>query len=212
MNCGLANLDSLKRHLLAGSMVSEKRFDEVIADIGRGVAGAFEHECNRKFAFARDEVWFPADHDCFVTPRYPLYSVETIQRRDYALNQFLDITGWLLNYDKPSGLVRFAGQLGTSLIQVKMTFTGGYWFETAEPGDDGYPSQPSSAADGTTVETLPDNLRFAWLMQCRAVWAAADKLGTGLVDKPNAQSALATIDLTPMVERTLSDYRRMQMS
>lgn len=214
MNCGLGNLDILRQHLLAGTMAGDKSFDAVIADIGRGVASVFEQQCNRRFAYAAgDVVWFPADHDCFVAPRYPLYSVDAIQRRDYAPNQFQDITGWLLNFDRECGMVRFAGQLGTSIIMVKMTFTGGYWFETAEPEGEGvYPSQAPLTPDGTPADALPQDLRFAWLMQCRHVWASADKLGSGVVNKPNAMSALAEMDLIQSVKRTLQNYQRMQMS
>jgi hypothetical protein len=95
---------------------------------------------------------------------------------------------------------------------VKMTFTGGFFWETLEPEDAGYPSKAPMTPDGTPADPLPQDLRLAWLLQCRHVWASADKLGQGMVTKPNVMSELATMELIPSVKQTLRNYQRMQMS
>ena len=106
MNAGLGNLDSLKKHLLASSLKSDKRFDLVIGDIGRGVAAQFEKYCNRKFArMVNDTVICTADRDHVYVPRYPLESFSQIELKADITTGWELQDGLVLNTNTASGLV-----------------------------------------------------------------------------------------------------------
>ena len=59
---------------------------------------------------------------------------------------------------------------------------------------------------------LPDEVRTAWLMQSREIWSKLDKLGAGLADKPDGQSATAALEMTPLVKRMMNGYIRYQLT
>ena len=92
-------------------------------------------------------------------------------------------------------------------MQVKAIWDGGYWFEPLEPDDDAY---PSTAPVGAVL--LPDDLKAAFLLQCEEVWAQRDKLGSGIIDKPGAQSGLSKLELAPLVKMVLQTHIRYQLS
>ena len=128
-----------------------------------------------------------------------------------------EITGQPITVNFESGLLHFGYTLGRFPLQVQTVWDGGYWFETAEPDDDGFPSAaPEGATDPNGLPArfflLPDVLRSAFLWQCEALWAARDKLGVGLVNKPSAESGLAEAKLAPMVEMMLRPFVRYQLS
>lgn len=210
MNCGLGNLDGLKRHLLpSGTMAGETRFDVVIVDIGQGVADDFENSCNRKFSrLAGDTIAFQADRASFVLPRFPVEAITAVELKLKDADGFAAQDLTLIQSSSPaSGLVYLTDRpdAGPYWGQVRFTYTGGYWFEMLEPEDDGYPS-----AMPETATALPKGLRLAWVNQCREVWNAYDKLGAGLVDKPNVQTVIADLDFSKAVKRTLGNYTLMQ--
>ena len=210
MNAGLSNLDRLKAHLLpAGSMQGETRFDQVITDIGQGVAETFENECNRQFDRVEGyEVIFQADRASFVLPRYPVEVLTEVALDMADGNGFVvQAPTFIQSISLASGIVYMQERpdSGPYYAEVRFTFTGGYWWEKLEPDDDGYPStQPAGSA------ALPRDLLLAWFNQCRAEWAAYDKLGTGLVDKPGAQTLIGDLEFSPAVKRTLGNYALMQ--
>lgn len=210
MNCGLGNLYTLRQHLLAGSMQSDTRFDAVITDLGKGIAALFEQLCNRKFQRAIDATEiFPADRCQFLFARFP---VESVSQAEYKKTESdgwtIQDSGFIVTLDQNSGIVYTDdnSDVGPYYAQVRFTYTGGYWFETAEPDDADY---PSTQPDGSNA--LPQDLRLAWLLQCRHVWSLMDKLGQGIVDAPKAQSLLAESELIPEVKATLANYHRMEM-
>ena len=213
MNVGLGNLFLLKTHLLGiAPGTTEARFDQVIQDIGRGVAGQMEGFCDRRFArVVGDQVICMADRASFSLPRSPVETVTNVE----ILEDQSDST-WQTQ-DAPiirqigyqSGMVYIDDfdDAGRYYMQLRFTYTGGFFFETLESGDPGYPSQMPA---GATV--LPDDLKFAWLTQCRRVWSAFDKLGVKIVDNSAAASAaLAMLDWTPEAKQLLEHYRRMQL-
>lgn len=209
MNCGLANLDRLKKHLLASSLAGEKRFDAVIQDIGLGVAAMMEQYCNRNFErLENDTAVFQADRASFMLPRYPVEAITAVELKLKDADDFVaqDLS-FIQSTSKESGLVYLpeVPDAGPYWAEVRFTFTGGYWFETLEPEDATYPSACPAGA-----KQLPADLRLAWLIQCREVWSRMDKLGTGLVDEPGKQSGTDVLDLSPMTKRTLANYVQMQ--
>lgn len=208
MNCGLGNLTGLKRHLLAGTMQANKQFDAVIQDIGLGVAGLMEQYCNRLFARAvGDQAVFQADRASFLLPRYPVESVSQVELKLADSDDFqVQPSTFVESTSLSAGIVYLpeSADGGPYWAEVRFTYTGGYFFEQLEPDDDGYPTaQPAGS------KALPADLRLAWLIQCREVWNKIDKLGTGLVDKPDAQSATASLELSPLTKLSLANYRQM---
>lgn len=215
MNAGFSNLDTLKKHLLAGSTAkSDTRFDTAIAAIGLGAASQSENFCNRKFGRVEDDTYISsADRAEFSLPRYPIESLSLVELKTTEQDGWatLDQSPWdtLQSIENSAGLVRFPSDsdVGPYYAQVRFTYTGGYWWETAEPDDANYPSdQPA----GSTA--LPDDLKLAWLLQCETVWAARDKLGMSLVDKPEMQSSIGKLDISPIVKQMLGQYIRYQLT
>jgi hypothetical protein len=218
MNCGLGNLDSLKTHLLASSLMADTRFDQVIQDIGKGVAGLMNTYCNRNFVYGENLTQiFRGARSHWYMPNYPVSVFTKVELRYFKSDNWTDISGQPLACNEETGLLSFGYTLGVDPIQVRVTWSGGHWFEMLEPGDAGYPSNlPASIANCTAIEpskfNLPDALRLAWLLQCREVWNKIDKLGTGMVDKPDQQSLTGSLKLSPMVEDVLNGYKRYEIS
>lgn len=218
MNCGLGNLDSLKKHLLAQTLAGETRFDLVIKDIGLGVARRFDRFCNRTIAyFDHATEIFSGDRDHWYMSRYPFISIEKVELRFFAADNWTNISGQPVGINEETGLLHFNYTLGVRPMMVRVTWSGGYWYEQLEPDDAAYPSSaPAAVQAATSIEpakfALPDDLRLAWLMQCRHLWDSVDKLGTSLVDKPGQQSAMGALELVPDVKETLQRYVRYQTS
>jgi hypothetical protein len=219
MNCGLTNLDVLKRTLMAGTLAGETRFDLTLRMIGLGVRGAFEQICNRRLGYEVDDtVEFTGSRPHYYLPRFPVSGVTKVEMRYFQTDDWTVITGQPISVSYETGLVHFGYVLGRDPLRVRTTWSGGFWFETMEPDDDGYPStkpevtDPLALNNGGVVAVLPDELQAAFLWQCEALWAARDKLGMGLVDKPNEQSAMGKIEIAPLVRTILNQYIRYQIS
>ena len=218
MNCGLGNLDSLRRHLLPGTMQDSRDFDATIADIGLGVAALIDQHTNRQMTYGEHitQIFRGARAHWYV-PAFPVVSFEKVELRFFAADAWTDISGQPLSINEETGLLSFGYTMGVDPIQVRATWTGGYWFETAEPGEDGYPSTiPGLITSCTALPfgrfLLPADVRLAWLIQCREIWNKVDKLGVGIADKPDAQSATGTLVLTPGVKEMLRGYVRYQLT
>jgi hypothetical protein len=209
MNCGLTNLDALRKHLLPDSLVGETKFDSVLQVIGLGVAGLFESHCNRKLAYVADaEIQFSGNRRHYTLPRYPVAEIESIETKYFDSEDWTDITGSTPYSLNPSnGIIDWGVDLGDPQLQVKITWTGGYWFSVLEPEDEGY---PEAGPEGATV--LPADLRSAFLLQCELIWAMRDKVGLGLTVAPGEQSGLGNLELSPMVRTMLRGHLRYQLS
>jgi hypothetical protein len=219
MNCGLGNLDSLKKYLLASTIQQDTRFDTNIKAIGLGIAGLFDTFCNRKFAYADNLTQiFSGDRDHWYMPNYPVVSFSKVELRYFKSDAWTNVSGQPLAVNEETGLLHFGYTLGRSPIQVRVTWSGGYWFEQLEPDDAGYPSAPPAAvAAATAIEpakfALPDVIKSAWLFQCAEVWKRADKLGVNLIEKESAMhSREHLLDLVPLVESMIQPFKRYQIS
>lgn len=205
MDLGLGNLIELKRRLLPSTLTSATTYDTAITAIGRGVAGLFDTHCNRKFARLAGAVdQFSADRMSWVLARFPLESVTGISTRDDINSTWVSYepTELIVNQDEPSGLLQFGTILGSHLSQVRVTYTGGYWYDTAETEDTSLPS-------GAT--RVPYAIKEAWYLQCEAVWAAREKIGGNLA-KAGGDSALATMEIIPVVKLMIEAHRRFQLT
>jgi len=212
MNAGFSNLDTLKKHLLAGTMKADVRFNDTIKSLGLGSAGLFANTTNRKFArVVGDTVMFPADRAEFILPRYPIESIASLELK------VTETDGWVLQpatairaIDTRSGIVNCGDvDLGPYYAQVRFTYTAGYWWETLEPDDDAYPSVPPVGA-----ALVPDDLFQAWLLQCRYMWKRLDKIGVDLLKDAETVAMRAgglVEDFAPTVEKTLGNYTRYSL-
>lgn len=234
MNCGLGNLDSLRKNLLASTLKDDTTFDERMIDIGRGVARLFDRYCNRSFMYMENYTQiFQGDRDHWYLPRSPLLVISNVEIRYFQADDWTSVQGQPLSQDPETGLLHFGYTLGRNPLQVRVTWSGGYWFQTLEPECDGYllcNSQFDKHYPGALPESiqtslsqtppgiepfkyiLPDDLRLAWLLQCRHIWASIDKLGLGMMDKPNEQSAVAGLKLSDEVKEILNGYKRYQLT
>jgi hypothetical protein len=199
----LGNLVTVKRHLLAASLRSGTDYDAVITDIAKGVAAQMQRRCNRVFArLASATMKFPADTDHVIAERYPLEAVTSVHVQENPTTGFVESVGAIANWNADSGIVWFGSTLGCADDVARLTYTGGYWYDTAETEDTAQPS-------GSTA--LPSDLKFAWLTQCSHVWASRDKLGAGIVGKPGVASQLGDLKLVPEVLEILNGYIRFAM-
>jgi len=218
MNAGLTNLDTLKKHLLPSTLTGEPRFDTVIQTLGLGVAAWFDQYCNRRFGWLEDDTMvFSGDRPHYYLPRFPVSVVTRVEMRYFQTDNWTEITGQPINVNYETGLIHFGYFLGRWPLQVRATWSGGYWFEPLEPDDDGYPSDaPTLPADANIPPAraflLPNDLRAAFLTQCQHGWDLRDKLGAGLADKPKTQTDLEDFKLVPMVKQILQQYVRYQLS
>lgn len=210
MDLGLGNLIGLKRHLLAPGMMTQTTFDTVIADLGKAVAAAFEGYCARKFArVVGAQDIFTADRVSYVLTRYPLESISAVDLRDTMAAGWVaqDVNTLITQQDTEAGLVLWDGQAGTRRTLMRITYTGGYWYDTAETENT---SQPS----GSTL--LPADLKGAWFTQCAYQWQVRDKTGKDIVRTGGSATfvsdSLGGLKLVPEVERVLQTYRRFQIT
>ena len=135
MAAGLAKLVELKKRLLPDSLEGQVSFDTVVQQVGLGVAAQFDRHANRLLArVAAEQDVFSADRDHWILRRYPLESISAISQRDDLA------TGWVAlvvadvvaQQREQSGLIEFATRLGWRRSLLRLTYTGGYWFDTAE--------------------------------------------------------------------------------
>jgi len=203
MNVGLSSLAVLKAWLLAPSLVSGTDYDAQITALGLGVAASLETFCNRKFARVTDDLFeTTADRQRLVVLRYPIETISKIEIRDDLSIGWVDqgtVNDVLFNLREAAGLLEFAGYLGASFSRIRITYTGGYWFDTTE---DASGTLPSGAA------ALPGDLKLAWLTQCEFLWGQRDKLGINIAEKPTPSPALAQVELLPAVKQMIRTYVR----
>jgi len=112
------------------------------------------------------------------------------------------------NRDDTIGLIQFDGQMGHWSVRLRVTYTGGYWFETLEPDDVGYPTEQP---EGSTA--LPADVKLAWFMQASHVWGTMDQLGVSIAPEENkTASTLAALDLVPAVKQILNGHIRRMLT
>jgi hypothetical protein len=208
MNAGLSSLNYIKTQLLAEALRAGTRYDVALQLIGTGMAGLLEKFCNRKFARTEvDTFTCSADRDHIYLPRSP---VETITSTELKLDETTGWevqTGFIFNRNDATGHVYWGSLAGPDYGHLRFTYTGGYWFDTTEEGNDTLPS-------GATA--LPEDLRLAWILQCRIAWQAIDKLGKDIVATGSSSQfvtgTLAGLALNDQVKELLAGYRRYQLT
>ena len=175
MNCGLGSLTTLKALVLPLTLRTRAEWDTQLTAIGKAVAAAFERHCNRRFAYlAGDTVDVSADRSFVALPRCPVVTVSAIELRDSALGAWTSIgapDSVLFSLAAESGLAQFGVVLGSFAQRLRLTYTGGYFFETLDSTEVGY---PTAVPAGSTP--LPDDLQRAWVLAVQAQMDATDLL------------------------------------
>jgi hypothetical protein len=202
---GLGTLGQLKRYLLAPGIVAETTYDEAITFIGKGVAVQFDRYCNRTFqrgsSITED---FRGGTDMLTLGRYPTESIASIGLKTVGETSFTTQTSVTDTLALDSGVLLLTGDLGTKRDQLRVTYTGGYWYDTT---DDDTGTQPS----GSTL--LPHDIKHAWLQQCQHVWSKRQDLGLDhVISDPVQRTTFNEMDFTPMVKGALEPYRRLMMT
>jgi hypothetical protein len=215
MNAGLSNLATLKAWLLPAGMQAATDYDVKLGLLGTGILGQFEKHCNRRFLRVENEIeMLPADRTKHVVARYPIETVAKVEVQQTMVDGWAELSnsGLVVNRLDSAGIIYFYGQQGWQRGMMRITYTGGYWFEPLEPDDEGYPTdQPAGAA------LVPDDLRLAWLLQCEHIWRIGDKLGLAIGEKPEQQRAIRSgaggvVELADEVRDKLSGFIRYQLA
>lgn len=208
MNAGLSNLTLLKLRLLPESLRTRDDWNNAILQLGLGVASHFERHCNRLFgrvAGATDILQANADH--WFTRRYPIESITKWElRTDFS-------TGWVEqplanigSVNEEVGRVDWGGALGDATGQIRLTYTGGYWWDDDEGNTGIMPA---------TATALPESLREAWMLCVETIWGGRDKIGSNIARVGSGNTvvseSLAALEFSPMIRSMLAPYIRYQM-
>jgi hypothetical protein len=201
---GLGTLGQLKRFLLSAGIVAETTYDEALTFIGKGVAGAFDRYCNRTFkrgaSITED---FRGGTDLLLLARYPVESIASVGLKTVGESAFTSQGDVIDTAALETGCLLLTATTGTERDQLRVTYTGGYWYDTS---DDGSGSQPS----GSTL--LPTDIQLTWLLECQHVWQSRDKLGIEHTQGDGTallNTRLGILELSPFSKAALEPYRRL---
>lgn len=203
MDAGFSSLAKLKQHIWPQNWQEVDVADDQLVALGLGIRGLFESFCGRPFVRTAGAVeTFPADTACIqlaLTPVETLTSVELQTERD---GSWTNITTDVQRLSK-AGVVTLAAQAGTAGETLRVTFTGGYWWDTTENHSGSLPS-------GATA--IPPAVQFAWFIQCKAVWASMETDSVKAAMQTGNLTALSNLingaKLVPVVETMLTPFRR----
>lgn len=206
MNLGLGNLITLKRWLVPGNAHADTAFNDALQTLGNGIARQLEKHCDRKFertVGAQDVM--TGDQTVFTLKRYPVEELTLLESRTRRGEPWVANTEAVVGLNEQSGLVQLSARQTDAYGLIRITYTGGYWYDTTEDGTGVLPN-------GATP--LPEDLRLAWLQQCAHCWERRQKLGIPLanIEDGTRTSALLELDLLPQVKRLLQPYIRMQLT
>lgn len=208
MNAGLSSLTKLKQQLLAEALRAGTKYDAALLAIGLGVAAQFEKYCNRKWARVESDTYTcSADRDHVFLPRYPVEDVTELALKTDETTGFEVQASTVINREDSNGYVYWGGFLGPHYGRIRLTYTGGYWWDITEEGNDTLP---------TGATAVPNDLYLAWILQCRVVWQSIDKLGKDIVNTGSSSQfvsgTLAGLEINAQVKAVLDQYRRFQMT
>ena len=206
MNCGLGNLNELKAWLMPEGIGDE--FDAVLQTLGKAVADQLETACNRTFGRQIDATYEASgDRSLMIVPVYPIETVTSLELQPMHGDPWEDITTAMLGVRSISGMVFLNGPQGRPHSRLRVTWSGGFWWDDTE---DSTGEQPEGSA------LLPDDLKHAWRQQCAMVWEQRERLGIPLEAPVKSQkvigvSGLQNIEVLPEVQRVIQHYRRFSL-
>lgn len=204
MNAGFSNLTFLKRRLLLASDAAGTAYDEAVAALGLSVAGYFEAECDRKFArVVGDTYECEASKRYAVVPRYPIEGVTKLELRSSTTDGWFDLTAVPVNFNKAAGVVTFTLLPAAPDEVVRITYTGGFWWDTSED---------SSGTKPTGAEALPLGLVLAWVQACKFLWdrgSIEDRSKAGFANDEIERFITGESKWPAFVSDTLNRFRRV---
>ncbi len=209
MNLGLGNRTELKAQLLAEALRADTSYDDAIDALGKGVAAQLENYCNRKFGYVANDTYIcAADRVHVYLPRYPFISISQVElKTDESQGWVVQTSNTVVNQNTESGLVYLGASVGPYWGQLRITYTGGYWFDDSEDGTGSLP---------TGATTVPPDLKLAWYLQCKKVWEVNDPLGLKILpSKENVQLAglsLAGLEWVPQAKAIADQFIRYAMT
>lgn len=214
MNAGLSNLTALKGQLLAASLRADTDYDAAITAIGLGVAAQFDAFCNRGLAraVAQQDI-FRADRRHWWLNRYPVEAITATEKKDSEADGYVsfslppDGSALIQSMDLTTGYIMFIALQGYYFSMIRVTYTGGFFFEPLEPQDSGFPT-----AMPATASPLPNDVQLAFFLQCQNIWKRYDKVGAQIAQDPEKQSAIGSLELADAVKQLLRPYVRHQIS
>lgn len=134
MNLILSNLAGLKAAVLPANLATQDTWDDQIAALGKGVAGAMQAHCNRLFERIEDDT-FERSADCsyISLPRFPVEAISEVAIKVDETSGFAAMpTNTLFTLNKTPGIAEFGSLLGSWSSRVRITYTGGYWADYSE--------------------------------------------------------------------------------
>ena len=198
MNLGLGNLAELKRNVLPEALLASDQFDALLIDLGKGVATEMETFCNRCFGRVAGEVdQFYGNRSYWILRRFPFETIASVEVQNGYAEAGVVQTSAIRSADEKTGVVDFGAVLGVKYDRIKITYTGGFWFDTSENGSGTLPG-------GATA--LPADLSHAWHMQCQRVFEQRDSLGVGSIKEKRTD--VGNADWLPAVSKILTSYVR----
>ena len=206
LDLGLGTLGQLKRFII-GADATSTTYDEAITLIGRGAAGLIDRHCNRTFKRSAAAVEdFRGGAEVLVLARYPLEAITSIGLKAAGESAFTTQSGVVDTYAVESGVLLLSSAVGTHQDQLRVTYAGGYWYDTT---DDESGTMPTGAT------LLPYDITAAWLLQCQQIWQSRDDIGIAHVttggDGALLNTRLGVLKIIPQAEDILEPYRRMML-
>jgi len=207
MSLGLGTLTELKAFVLhTEGLIQGTDFDTALSIIGSGVAASFDKYCNRIFKRGSGVTeTIGANRDFYYVKRFPIESVTAFEilSDDTDGWQSLTVADAINNTINETGRLYFGFEHGTWYEQLRITYTGGYWYDETEDASDSLPS-------GATQ--VPDDLKMAWYVQSQHLFNSRDNLGIRIAKDAEPNTALSSYDLVPEVKAILDDYIRYAMT
>jgi hypothetical protein len=208
MNAGFSSLGKLKAQLIAASMQGNNSYDDKVLAVGLGVAKQFECLSNRLFDWREnDTAIFSADRTHYYLPRFPFTTISRIEIRNATSNnQWQDLgapSQVIINQLEETGYIFFGGMRGPSSSFLRVTYTGGFWWDTSE---DDTGEQPDGSA------TLPEDFLLAWHLQCREIWRKIDVIGQTISDSPDSAPVENGMKILPIVRDLIDGMIRYQLT
>lgn len=204
MNAGFSNLKRLKAAVLPAAMRTRVDWDEALVDLGLGVAEMIEGHCARKFGWDAAATYAEDAHRTVISlPRYPVVAIAAVDLQSEVGGTWEDISGQVTRQELRSGVVLFADPPGDEGGTVRVTYSGGFWWDTDEYEGG---TMPAGA------QALPRAVFSAWVLQVQAIAQARDLFGTagGAAQAKGRDNAalLPESNLIPVVVELLKPFRR----
>ena len=206
VDCGLGMLSAIKAHVLAAPLQAQSEYDMALQVIALGVAGQINTFLNRKLVRTVNAIEeYSGDRDHVFVEHAPLETVNLFEVDWADGNGFSVATGWILS-TAANGKVTFAGIIGYQRVRLRLTVTGGYWYDQTSDHSGSLPA-------GATP--LPPEITLAWLTQIEHIWQNRDNLGITLLESGSRRfekSRLQNAELIPMVKELLRNFVRYQLT